>query len=278
MKKILLSLILITYTNHLISQQYSGYLTLPQEESEIWAYLNDIHIENKLFYKKLSNADLTLCLDILSEEIRLLNQERLHKNSEHNQFNDLFSGLISLSLAIYFSLEPGQALYDSYNQFKSGKFKDIHIPFYLIEKLSSTTISQEEKQYLKRFSFEKIYFDYKKDPFFKIWSTDPQTGKIKIINQDDAVEDRIARLSSIEIEKIMYLALRSAITDLKWQATTSACAVLMCLGVAICCCAPLFKKAFSYEVEDQAKLNVCKKLYNILEKEHADRSLHLIDY
>lgn len=265
MKKILLSIILITYTNHLISQQRLGHFT--QEESEILDSLYESYMEDKLFYKKLSNFDLSIRLAVLSKNIQLLSQDICL-----NKSIPILSGLTSLAIMTCFALEPIRSLYKLYAQFISRKFKDIHIPFHWIEKLSSTIINPKEKEYLKRFSFEKLYVDYKEDPFFQHWSTDPQTGKIKIIAQDDIVKDRIACLSFIENEKIIYLALQSAIRDLKWQAKTSVFCILMYLGIGICLSIPFFEKAISYEAKTQEKLlKTSKALYNLLEKEQEDR-------
>ena len=107
---------LITYTNHLIAHQPPTHLTLTREESEILDYLNDSYIQDKLFYKKFSNTDLALSLDILSKKIQLLNKEMLPENSGKIKKIDIFLGLIPLSVAIGFAAPFSRALYKLYTQ------------------------------------------------------------------------------------------------------------------------------------------------------------------
>lgn len=267
MKKILLSLILIAYTNHLLAEQSPTHLALTQEESEILDYLNDSYIQDKLFYKNFSHDDLALSLDILSKEIQLLNKEMLPKNIRRVKSFLIALGVIPLSIAICFTAPFSQVLYKLYTQFKSGKFKDITLPLYIIEKLPSKTISREEKRYLKRFSFEKQYFEYVIDPFASKLVIDPTTGRPRYISQEEVIQNKIANLSPAEQEKIKYLALRSAITDLKLQALGHGCLIFIVLIVGAFYSSPFFYGAFMYEVEIQEKIKTYKKLYNLLKKE-----------
>lgn len=263
---------LITYTNHLPAQQSPTHLTLTQEESKILAYLNDSYLQDELFYKKLSNADLALSLDILSKKIQALNNEMLPENSRRLKLISL--GLIPLSVAICFAAPFGQELYKLYTQFTLGKFKDITLPFSIIKKLPSKTISKEEKRYLKRFSFENQYFEYIKDPFLK-WSTDPKTGRRRYISQEQEIRDEIANLSPTEQEKIKYLALRSALTDLKLQALGHACLILTVLTIGAFYSIAFFYGTFIHEVKIKEEIKINKKLYNLLKKEQERDRLFL---
>jgi hypothetical protein len=68
--------------NNLIAEQLFICFTLTQEESQILTYLQNSYIQDKLFYKRFSRADLACSLDILSKKIQLLNKQALPENSK----------------------------------------------------------------------------------------------------------------------------------------------------------------------------------------------------
>ena len=246
--------------------------SITQEESEVIAYLDSSYIEDKLFYKRLSDAEIVFNANILSKKIELL-EETLSKTACPDKLHYILEGLGTLSISICWALVVGYALHKSYTEFRLKNFKNIYFSADMIEQLSSVTINQEEKDYLDTFSFENIHFEYVKDNFGLQIITDSETGMTRLLSQADIIEDKIARLSPTEKEKIRHIALRSSIDNFKWDPVLGLIGFIPLL-VSFVDCTERFKKII-YEINIETDLKQKKQIYSLLKKEQEYRNLSL---
>jgi hypothetical protein len=267
MKKILICLALLSSIIHTTLPKSTN-LILTQEESELLELVYLAYQEDPAFYKSINMHGLNLMVDALSKKIEALNIEMYPEVLWHNEKRSIIEGIVILSIFTGIAALPGYLLYKSYNTFTSGKFQDTHVPFSIIEKLPSEEVSKKEKRYLKRFSVKKIYFDYT-SPTFDMPTFDQKTRRL--VSGKERMQRQIANLSASDQEKIRYIALRSAITNLKSEALTMAIYSLGILATGILCSIPTFYEAFQHKANVLEEIKFNKKLLNLLKEEQEVR-------